>query len=85
MSANLVRSKLYWILEGTKLMGAIEFIKLNTGERTRIDIDGTVVKDQITPPKVEFCDRCEMFKSFEFGRYDFVMGSAELWYCMECK
>lgn len=66
-------------------MGSMEFIKLSTGERTFIDIDGTVVKDQVTPPKVEFCDKCETLKSFEFGRYDYVMGSPELWFCMDCK
>jgi hypothetical protein len=67
------------------IMGDMEFIKLSTGERTRFMRDGSVVKDQVDPPKIEWCDRCETFKRFDGGRYDFVMGSAELWYCELCK
>jgi hypothetical protein len=63
----------------------MEIINIKTGERTRFDDDGNQIKDHIDPPRVEFCDRCEMFKSFDLGRYDTVMGSPELWYCRECK
>jgi hypothetical protein len=72
-------------MEGAKLMGDMEFIKLDTGERTRFMADGTVIKDQVDPPKIDWCDRCQSWKSVEFGRFDYVMGSPELWYCMECK
>jgi hypothetical protein len=67
------------------IMGDLEFIKIATGERTRFMSDGTVIKDQVEPIKMEWCDRCQSWKSFEFGRFDYVMGSPELWYCMECK
>lgn len=72
-------------MEGAKLMGSMEFIKLNTGERTRIDIDGTVVKDQIDPPRIEWCDRCEAFKRFDGGRYEYVQGLEQIWICELCK
>jgi hypothetical protein len=85
MHANLAHTRQRWKVEGAKLMGSIEFIKLNTGERTTIKHDGSIEKDQVEIPKIEWCDRCQSWKSFDFGRYDFVMGSAELWYCMECK
>jgi hypothetical protein len=72
-------------MEGSKLVAGMEIIRLDTGERTVIEIDGTVIRDQIPPPKVEWCDRCETFKRFDGGRYDTVMGSPELWYCELCK
>jgi len=85
MSTNLVCHRIRWKVEGAKLMGDMEIIKIATGERTRFMADGSVLKDQVDPPKIEWCDRCETFKRFDGGRYDFVMGSPELWYCIECK
>ena len=74
-----------WQVEGTKLMADMEMIKIATGERTRFMRDNSVIKDQVDPPKIEWCDRCETFKRFDGGRYDTVMGSPELWYCELCK
>ena len=68
-----------------QIMGELEIIKLNTGERTIFQTDGSVIKDQVPPPKIEWCDRCQSFKEAEFGRYDKVMGSNELFYCAVCK
>ena len=68
-----------------QIMGELEIIKLNTGERTIFQTDGSVIKDQVPPPKIEWCDRCQSFKEAEFGRYDKVMGSNELFYCLACK
>ena len=85
MLANLVQLDIRWKLEGSALMGEMEIIKLDTGERTIIEIDGTVIKDQVIPPKIEWCDRCQMFKELQGGRFDKVMGSNELWYCETCK
>ena len=85
MLSNLVRLGIGWDLEGAALMGEMEIIKLDTGERTIIEIDGTVIKDQVIPPKIEWCDRCQMFKELQGGRFDKVMGSNELWYCEACK
>jgi hypothetical protein len=72
-------------MEGAAVMGEMKIIKLDTGERTIFQTDGSVIKDQVDPPKIEWCDRCQMFKELQFGRYDKVMGSNELWYCEACK
>jgi hypothetical protein len=85
MSGNLVCHRIRWKMEGAKLMADMEMIKIATGERTRFMADGSVVKDEVDPPKIEWCDRCETFKRSDGGRYDFVMGSPELWYCELCK
>ena len=72
-------------MEGAAVMGEMQIIKLDTGERTIFQTDGSVIKDQIDPPKIEWCDRCQSFKELQYGRYDKVMGSNELWYCEACK
>lgn len=66
-------------------MGDMEMIKLNTGERTIYKADGSVIKDEVDPPKVEWCDKCETFKRFDGGRFETVMGLPELWFCESCK
>jgi hypothetical protein len=66
-------------------MSDMELIRIATGERTRFMANGETVKDLVDPPKIDFCDRCEMFKRAEFGRYDYVMGMPQLWYCDACK
>lgn len=72
-------------MEGAAVMGDLEIIKLNSGERTIFQTDGSVIKDQVDPPKVEFCDRCQAFKQLEFGRFEGSQGLTMLWFCMECK
>lgn len=66
-------------------MGDMEMIKLSTGERTIYKVDGSVIKDEVDPPKVEWCDKCETFKRFDGGRFETVMGLPELWFCESCK
>jgi len=66
-------------------MGDMEMIRIATGERTRFMADGSVVKDEIDPPKIEWCDRCEAFKRFDGGRYEYVQGLDALWICELCK
>ena len=85
MSGNLVQPQRGWQMEGARVMADMEMIRIATGERTRFMSDGSVLKDQVDPPKIEWCDRCETFKRFDGGRYDTVMGSPELWYCELCK
>ena len=67
------------------MMADMEMIRIATGERTRFMTDGSVVKDQVAPPTIEWCDRCQMFKELQGGRFDKAMGSNELWYCEACK
>ena len=70
---------------GEKLMGELQIIKIDTGERTTIQVDGSVIKDPVDPPKLEWCDKCQAWKPIEFGRYDGAQGLTMLWVCMECK
>ncbi len=85
MQSDLVRSYTDRRMEGEKLVGEMEIIKIATGERTKIKMDGSVLKDQVEPPKLEWCDKCESWKPMEFGRYDGAQGLTMLWMCMECK
>ena len=85
MRSDVACARRRWQVEGTSLMADMEMIRIATGERTRFMADGSVVKDQVDAPKIEWCDRCETFKRFDGGRYDTVMGSPELWYCELCK
>lgn len=66
------------------IMGELEMIKISTGEKTTFKIDGTVVREQ-EPIKIDWCDKCERWKSMEFGRYEKVDQITLLWFCMECK
>lgn len=84
MLANLVRLGIRWDLEGAALMGEMQIIKLDTGERTTYQIDGTVIKEQ-EPLKIDWCDKCEKWKDMEFGRYEKADGLTILWFCAECK
>jgi len=85
MQSDLVRSYTDGRMEGEKLVGEMEIIKIATGERTKIKVDGSVLKDQVEPPKLEWCDKCEAWKPMEFGRYDGAHGLTMLWACRECK
>jgi hypothetical protein len=66
-------------------MGAIEFIRLNTGERTTIEADGTMIKDTIEPPMLEWCDKCESWRDKLFGSLQKVNGESIAWFCLDCK
>lgn len=66
-------------------MGSIEFIRLNTGERTTIETDGTMIKDQVEPPKLEWCDKCQSWQDMQFGQFEKHDGISTLWYCVGCK
>jgi hypothetical protein len=66
------------------IMGEMEMIKISTGEKTTFKIDGTVIKEN-EPIKIDWCDKCERWKSMEFGRYEKADGITMLWFCGECK
>ena len=70
-----------WQVEAIYLMGEMEIIKLDTGERTMIEIDGTVIKDQIDPPVIDWCDKGQHYAQKSNGKYIDDM----LWYCLDCK
>lgn len=62
-------------------MGDFEMINLKTGARLRIDKDGTELRDEVTPPAIEWCDQGQHFAPKLGGRDDYGL----LWVCLECK
>lgn len=66
---------------GKRLMGEFEIIKITTGERLRIDKDGSELRDEVTPPAIEWCDKGQHYASKLGGTdvYD------TLWICLACK
>lgn len=65
-------------------MGSMEMINLNTGQKTTIEVDGTMIREE-NPIKINWCDKCETWKPLEFGRYDGAQGLTMLWFCGGCK
>ena len=65
------------------MSGDFEMIKIDTGERTTIKMDGSELRDQVNPPSIEWCDKGEHYASILNGRMT-GSGSSELWICLEC-
>ena len=85
MWPDLVRTSQRWPVETTGvIVGDMEMIKLSTGEKTVFKADGTVIRE-INPISIDWCDRCQMWKPLEFGRYVTVDGLHLIWECMDCK
>ena len=85
MHTTLVRIGIGWSMEAAGIaVGEMQIIKLNTGQKTTYQIDGTVIKEQ-TPVSINWCDKCETWKPLEFGRYDGAQGLTMLWFCLDCK
>ena len=85
MHTALVRAGIRWSMEAAGIaVGEMQIIKLNTGQKTTYQIDGTVIKEQ-TPVSINWCDKCETWKPLEFGRYDGAQGLTMLWFCLDCK
>jgi len=67
------------------MSGDFEMIRLDTGNRLRIDTDGTEIRDQVEAPTVEFCDKCQLQKNIIHGEYVTWHGQNILWFCETCK
>ena len=67
------------------MSGDFEIIQISNGLRRVIQMDGTEIRDFVPPPKIDFCDKCETFKSSLGGKYDYADGVPVLWYCEACK
>ena len=81
MSAALVCTCVRRPVEATGLaMGDFEMINLSTGDRLRIDKDGTELRDEVSPPEIEWCDRGQHFAAKLGGRDE----GGILWVCLEC-
>jgi len=82
MSAALVRFGVRRPVEAASIvMGDFEMIHLQTGERLRIDQDGTEIRDAVNPPAIEWCDRGQHFAAKLGGREE----GGILWICLECQ
>ena len=82
MSAALVRTGVRRPVEAAGvIMGDFEMIHLQTGERLRIDQDGTEIRDAVNPPAIEWCDRGQHFAPKYGGRDEYDI----LWICLECQ
>jgi len=66
---------------GKRLMGEFELIDIKTGQRLKIEKDGTELRDEVTPPAIEWCDKGQHYASKLGGTdvYD------TLWICLACK
>ena len=85
MPTDLVRQIIRYAVEATGvIVGEMKMTNLNTGQETTFKIDGSIVKEP-KPISIDWCDKCEMWKPLEFGRYDGSQGLTMLWFCMECK
>lgn len=62
-------------------MSELEIIKIATGERLIIQMDGSELRDQIPAPSIEWCDKGQHFASKLGGQdlYD------QLWICLACQ
>ena len=82
MSATLVRTGVRRPVEAAGVaMGDFEMIHLQTGERLRIDQDGTEIRDTVNPPAIEWCDRGQHFAAKLGGREE----GGILWICLACQ
>jgi len=70
-------------MDGHKMSGDFEMIRIATGERTVIKMDGTELRDQVDPPSIEWCDKGEHFSNRLHGGYT-GEGPSMLWICLEC-
>ena len=62
-------------------MAEFEMINLQTGKRLRIERDGTELRDEVTPPAVEWCDKGQHFAAKLGGRDGYNI----LWVCLACQ
>ena len=82
MLTALVRTWLRRPVEASGVtMGDFEIIDIKTGKRLRIDKDGSELRDEVTPPAIEWCDRGQHYASKLGGRDDQGM----LWICLACQ
>ena len=65
------------------MSGDFEMINVNSGQRLTIAMDGSELRDQVSPPSIEWCDMGEHFVSKYAGNYT-GEGASQLWICLEC-
>jgi hypothetical protein len=62
-------------------MADLEIINIKTGDRLTIATDGSELRDQVSPPSIEWCDKGQHYASKLGGQdvYD------SLWICLPCQ
>jgi hypothetical protein len=56
------------------MSGDFQMIRLDTGDRLTIKMDGSEIRDSIQPPSVEYCDKCNNTKEASSGSYETWQG-----------
>ena len=75
MSCSMVRHK---------ISGDFEMVEIATGQRLIIKMDGSELRDQVTPPSIEWCDKGEHYTNKIHGSIT-GSGASELWICLDCQ
>lgn len=65
------------------MSGDVEIINIKSGDRLTISMDGSELRDQVTPPSIEWCDKGEHYVSKQSGNYT-GEGASQLWICLDC-
>jgi hypothetical protein len=70
-------------MEGAGIgVGYVEFIRADGSKKT-IGYTGEVTETSAAP--LDFCDKCQEWKSSDFGATYGADGLSMLWYCSDCK
>lgn len=69
---------------GNEMSGDLEIINIKTGDRLTIAMDGSELRDAVTPPSIEWCDRGEHYANKINGSMT-GSGASELWICLDCQ
>jgi hypothetical protein len=66
------------------MSGNFEMIEIASGKRLIIKMDGSELRDQVTPPSIEWCDKGEHYANKIHGSIT-GSGASELWICLDCQ
>ena len=71
-------------MDGSQMSGDFEMIRIYTGERVIIHEDGTELRDLVSPPSIEWCDKGQHYGNRLHGGYT-GEGYSQLWICLVCR
>jgi hypothetical protein len=70
-------------MDDTTMSGDFKMTRVSTGESLTIKMDGTELRDTVTPPTIEWCDTGQHYANRLGGNYT-GEGYSQLWICLEC-
>ncbi len=70
-------------MERANLMGEL-FIQKPNGDSLTIKEDGSEIRENL-PIQIDWCDKCQMWKSLDGGYMVKNQGQSLIWLCRECK